>query len=398
VVGRLQGPERERVGQRLGRYELRYLVAQGGMASVYLAQLASGEDFARWFAVKVMHAHLADDEGEFVRMFRDEARLAARIQHPNVCQVLDFGEQDGTHYLVMEYLHGETLSALIRRSWQERGELSPALVATLLAMVARGLHAAHQLRGRDRELLNVVHRDVTPQNMMVLYDGLAKITDFGIARAPGRLAITRPGVLKGKFAYMCPEQVNGEALDHRSDLWGLGVVLWEATLGRHLFRSRSDGETAMKVVEMPIPRPTELLPGYPPALEEIVMSALQRDPGARVSSAERFAARLEAFAREQRERWGPAEIAAHMATLFVDRLEQRDEMLNADLEELDAGITVVDFPSESGSSSGVQVREPGDDEEPDDEPTRAMTPSLPFAAPEITEVAPARRQIGRAHV
>ena len=155
-------------------------------------------------------SHLVDDEGGFIDMFLDEARLAARIQHPNVCQVMDFGEESGTYYIVMEYLHGETLSALIKRAWTDNGALSPVLVASVVAMIARGLHAAHTLRGRDRELLNVVHRDVTPSNVFISYEGVSKVLDFGIAKAAGRTTETKTGVVKGKMTYMPPEQARGD--------------------------------------------------------------------------------------------------------------------------------------------------------------------------------------------
>ncbi len=383
----LRGAAHERVGQRLGRYELRYLVAQGGMASVYLAQLAGAHQFERWVAIKVMHQHLAGDEGGFVEMFLDEARLAARIQHPNVCQVLDFGEQDGTYYIVMEYLHGETLSALIKRAWQN-GALSPVLAASLVAMVARGLHAAHTLRGRDRRLLNVVHRDVSPQNMIVLYDGMAKITDFGIARARGRLSQTQAGMLKGKFAYMSPEQLNGEDIDRRADIWSLGVVLWEATLGRHLFRSQSEGATAIKVVQGPIPRPREMVEGYPEALDALVMEVLERDPKRRIQDAETLATRLEEFCRSQRfEHWGQAEIAEYMATLFEDRLRQREEMLAAELDEFDDGVTIVDL--HSGSTLGSRIKTRGAEPAPASGDTASVEVDLEVAALPTAPLAPA---------
>ena len=340
------------VGRRLGRYDLEYLVAHGGMASVYLAQLASSH-LQRWVAVKVMHAHLATD-GHFVDMFMDEARLAAQIQHANVCPVIDFGEHEGSYYIVMEYLHGETLSSLVKHAWRELGELPPGLVARILSDIARGLHAAHELRGPNRQPLGVVHRDVSPQNMMVLYDGVSKITDFGVARAEGRLATTRSGTVKGKFSYMSPEQLNGGAVDRRSDVWSLGVVLWEASLGQRLFRGRSDGETAVSVVTGPILSPREVDPDYPAELESIVMGALERDPSARIGTAGELSRRLDDFARKQEPHFGTSEVSAFVQGLFIERRRQREDMLT-----WEAPTTVIpeaDLASQSTLGSHVVTR------------------------------------------
>ncbi|MGE0789596.1 MAG: protein kinase [Sandaracinaceae bacterium] len=372
----------DRLGERLGRYELRYLVARGGMASVYLAQLAGALEFQRWVAIKVMHPHLVDEDGGFVEMFLDEARLAARIQHPNVCQVIDFGEDAGTYYIVMEYLHGETLSALMKRAWREGQGISPVLAASVIAEVARGLHAAHELRGKDRELLHVVHRDVSPQNMMLLYDGIAKITDFGIARARGKMSTTQAGTLKGKFAYMSPEQLNGEVLDRRADIWSLGVVLWETTVGRHLFRGDSEGETALRVVQAPLVMPSELVDGYPKELEAILADVLARDREHRIPTAERLATRLEEFVRSAKyEHWGPAELGEYVSTVFADRRLQRDEMLNADVGELDEGVTVVDLASNSTAGSRIQPKSLSSVEVDLDLEQVASVPPAPTEAP-----------------
>ena len=352
MVAQKKKSARARIGQTLGRYALRHSVAHGGMASVYLATLAGAHQFQRWVAIKVMHEHLSYDE-KFVEMFMDEARLAARIQHPNVCQVLDFGEEEGTYFIVMEYLHGETFSQTVKRCWGRDGDLPAGLAARVVGDIARGLHAAHELRTANRELLNVVHRDVSPQNMIVLYDGVAKITDFGIARARGRISSTQSGVLKGKFAYMSPEQLNGEAIDRRSDVWALGVVLWEASVGRRLFRSRSEGETALKVVQGEIPRPSDLNPSIPGQLDDIVLGALSRDIGARIQTAGELAAALDDFIHAQVLRWGPSEVGTYMDRLFRDRRTARDAMLDA--REGEQIETIVSEETASDSTLGSHV-------------------------------------------
>jgi serine/threonine-protein kinase len=314
-------------GKRVGRYLLRYLVAEGGMASVYLAQLPGPHGFEKWVAVKVMHRHLARNR-RFVRMFLDEGRLAARINHPNVCSVLDFGEDEaGVPYLVLEYLHGETLSAVLRRG--KRSRPPKWLVARIVADAARGLHAAHELRSDDDQPLGVVHRDVSPQNITVLYDGLSKVLDFGIARLRGRVGQTKSGEIKGKLRYMSPEQLKRKVIDRRTDVWALGVVLWEATVGRRLFRADNEGAVVLDVLEGPIPRPAEAEPGFPPVLEAAIMKALEREPDDRYPTAAALADDIERYLYSAGEPAGLAQVGDWMRQVFADRLSARDALLRA---------------------------------------------------------------------
>jgi len=187
------------------------------MASVYLAQFNAAQGFERWVAVKVVHPHLAKDP-RFIRMLLDEARITARVQHPNVCSVVDFGKDDGTCYLVMEYLHGESVATVIRRARKGAG-LPWQLACRIMAEACRGLHAAHELRDHDGKALGIVHRDISPQNLFVLYDGVTKVLDFGVAQARNRLEKTKTGEVKGKLAYMAPEQLLGQTLDRRADIF-----------------------------------------------------------------------------------------------------------------------------------------------------------------------------------
>ncbi len=270
-------------GLTLGRYRLRRMLVQGGMASVHLAQLMGPLGVERWVAVKIIHPHLASDR-RFVDMFLDEARLSSAIRHPNVCSMLDFGEHEGLLYLVMEYLHGESLWSMLRGA-PRTDPLDYPLLARVVADAARGLHAAHGAVAADGHALGIVHRDVSPQNIMVLYDGFTKVVDFGVARARGRLTRTSTGEVKGKFDYMSPEQLTGKHVDARTDVWALGVILWEATVGRRLFRGSGEGETTLNVMRMPIPRPRSLVPNYPAALERAVMSTLVRDRSRRTATA-----------------------------------------------------------------------------------------------------------------
>ncbi|UJR84586.1 serine/threonine-protein kinase [Sandaracinus amylolyticus] len=309
-------------GRTLGRYRLVQRLAQGGMATVYLARQEGPGGFERPVAIKVVHAHLAR-EPRFATMFLDEARLTGRLHHPNVCAVVDFGE-DGTQlYLAMEYLHGETFASVIRRGARAGGMLPPAIVARILADAARGLHAAHELRDAEGHPLEIVHRDVSPQNLIVLYDGHTKLTDFGIARARGRLTDTTTGELKGKISFMSPEQLQSAPIDRRTDVWALGVVAWEALCGRRLFRADSEGATALNVIASEIARPSSIAPDVPEALDAIVLRALERDVSRRTATAAQLADELEEYLYARGRPLGAPEIASWMEAHFEDRIRKR---------------------------------------------------------------------------
>ncbi|MBW2463795.1 MAG: serine/threonine protein kinase [Deltaproteobacteria bacterium] len=314
-------------GRRLGRYLLRHKLAEGGMASIYLAQVHGDQNFTRWVALKVVHPGRADDPA-FATMLADEARIIARIHHPNVCSVMDFGSEGDQIYLVMEYLHGESLSAAAKRARGSRKSFPAWLAARTVADAARGLHAAHELTDEHGEPLEVVHRDVSPGNIMISYDGPAKVIDFGVVRARGRETKTQVGVVKGKITHMAPEQLLGKEVDRRADVWSLGVVLWEATLGRRLFRGSSPGETVKNVTQARIPRPSEIAPNYPPALEHAIMGALRRDVESRTATARVLAHRLEAYLCDLGSPTGHAEVATWMRSAFSDRLIVRDALMD----------------------------------------------------------------------
>lgn len=315
--------------RRLGRYTLRFRIAQGGMASVYLARLSSvtsSGEFARWVAVKTIHAHIASHP-RFVTMFLDEARLAAQLDHPNLCSVFDFGEDEGTYYLAMEYLHGETLGVLARHVWSCGLPMPFELSARIVADAARGLHAAHELKLKDGAPAGVVHRDVSPENLFVTYSGATKVVDFGVARSNQQDDQTKTGELKGKLAYMAPEQIREQGLDRRVDLWALGVVLWEVTVGKRLFRREGDADTLFAVLRDEIVPPSRLRPGYPAALEAIVMKALSRTPGERFATALEMARALDAFITSTGLPAGTSEVADFLQTFFADQKAYRDALL-----------------------------------------------------------------------
>lgn len=311
----------------LGRYRVVEEIGIGGMASVYLARMDGPGGFQKWVAIKRIHANLVEDD-QFVDMFLDEARIAAGINHANVAQVFDLGKDDNTYWIAMEYLHGEPLREIMRRC-EERGQLiSPDLAARLCADAAEGLHSAHELKGKNGQFLNLVHRDVTPHNLFVTYDGYTKVVDFGIAKVADRLSETRAGTLKGKLAYMSPEQVRGqEDVDRTTDLFALGVVLWELTTGHRLFRMDTDLDTLEKVQACVVPPPSTMVPGYPVELESVVMKALAKRKQDRFQTARDFSRALQTYLMRRGVFVGPEEVAAFVSELFADRIKAREDHL-----------------------------------------------------------------------
>jgi serine/threonine-protein kinase len=325
-----------RRGRRLGRYLLCYELASGGMATVYLARVEGPAGFEKLVALKVIHPHLVNEPG-FIEMFLDEARIVAQISHPNVCSVFDFGEADETYYIAMEYLVGETSSRLMRMIAKKPDRRSTLVVAKVAADACEGLHAAHELRGPDGRALAVVHRDVTPQNLFVGYDGAVRVVDFGVASAVGRVHQTTAGALKGKYAYMAPEQVLQQTVDRRADVWSLGVCLWEMLALRRLFRRGNEYETLQAVTQDPIPPPSVLRPDVPTALDAVVLRALERDPGERYPTAREFGRAING-ALSSMGHVSVADVAELMQSLFGDEHRQRVELVDrARKMEADAG-------------------------------------------------------------
>ncbi len=320
-----------------GRYELCYRVAEGGMAEVFLARVRTPEGFARWMAVKIVQPSLARDP-RFVTMFLDEARLAARIHHPNACSVYDFGEVLGTYFLSMEYLNGESLSSLIRHTIHTT-PLPRDLAVRVVADAARGLHAAHELQDTHGQNAGVVHRDVSPQNIFVLYDGVAKIVDFGVARWTEKIGErTATGEVRGKLAYLAPEQLLGFPVDRGVDVFALGIVLYEATLLRRLFKSATDAATMHAVLNAEIPLPSEVDSTYPPELERIVLRALRRDRSERYGTIDEIVRELETYLAKTGHAPTATDLADFLATAFADRMRARAVVLR--------NIEAFDLPSD----------------------------------------------------
>ncbi|MBI4950657.1 MAG: protein kinase [Myxococcales bacterium] len=310
----------------LGRYRVVDEIGVGGMASVHLARVDGPGGFQKWIAIKRIHPHLVEDD-QFVDMFLDEARIAAGINHANVAQVFDLGKDDNTYWIAMEYLHGEPLREVMRRAEEVRTIVPPHIAARICADAAEGLHAAHELRGRNGQLLGLVHRDVTPHNLFVTYDGYTKVVDFGIAKVIDRLASTRAGTLKGKLAYMSPEQVRGQDVDRRTDIFALGVVLWEITTNQRLFRMETDLDTLEKVQACAVPLPSTKVPNYPKELEQVVMTALAPRPEQRFQTARDFSRALQRYLMTSGYFVGPEDVGEYVKNLFADRVQKREKYL-----------------------------------------------------------------------
>lgn len=302
--------------RHFGRYTLLRTLGSGGMATVYLARYTHNDGFEKLVAIKRIHQHLAEDD-EFLKMFADEARLAGRISHPNVAQILEYNSSP-SHFIAMEYVDGESLVSLIRR-------VQPPLTvsARIVAQAAAGLHAAHEIKDRNGAYLNVVHRDVSPHNILMSYDGVVKVVDFGVARARDNLHVTSTGTVKGKFAYMSPEQAQMQSVDRRSDVFSLGIVLYEITTRYRLFKAKGEAATISKVLHGEIVPPSVLVEGYPDQLEDIVLKALSRDPDQRYATAENFQVALEDYVSNNRPRLKPNSLAELMQTTFSDQIDEK---------------------------------------------------------------------------
>ncbi len=282
------------LSRRLGRYEVLDRLAMGGMAEVLLATHGEILGFRTLVVLKKVLPHLAQNP-QFIAMFLDEARIAAMLDHPNVARIIEVGKSGHEYFLAMELVQGKSLLGLQRRAIELDEPIDPKIAALIIAQTAAGLHHAHRLGDATGRPMGLVHRDVSPHNILVSFEGSVKVIDFGIARALGRLGATSGGGLKGKIGYMSPEQARGEDVDHRTDIWALGVVLWETICGCRLFSGDTEFATMRKLLEGPIPRPSSLVPNLSGTLDDIVMRALSREPAGRFQSAEEMSGALEKY-------------------------------------------------------------------------------------------------------
>jgi len=351
-------------GTWLGKHQLLHRLAVGGMAEIYLARATGIEQFEKLLVLKRMLPQYAGDH-RFIRMFLDEARLAATLSHANIAHVYDIGGGDGHYYFTMEYIHGVDLAAVLRAS-RAAGRTVPIAQALAIASgVAAGLHAAHERRGDDGALLGVVHRDVSPSNILVGYDGCVKIVDFGIAKLAAQDPRTRTGGFVGKARYCSPEHAQGQPLDRRSDVFSLGIVLFELTSGQRPFDGETDFAVMQAIVSGEVPRPSAVIPDYPPALEQIVLRAMQRDREARFATAQDLQLAIEDFARQRQIALSGVALAGYMGELFGDKIAAWREAQHA-------GRSLSEHVIATATGGTVDLAAPGD---------AAVKPANPAPAP-----------------
>ncbi len=327
--------------ENYGHYQLVKRLAMGGMAQIYLARRRGPEASNELVVVKRILPHLAENL-EFVRMFLDEARIAARLAHPNIVQIHDLGAQDDSFFLAMEYIHGEDVRRMWKRAEAQGRSLPIPLACRIIADACAGLDYAHKKTDPAGKPLNIVHRDVSPQNILVSFEGAVKVVDFGIAKAADQATVTRSGVLKGKYSYMSPEQAAGKRVDCRSDVFALGVVLYELLTQTRLFKRSNDMQTLSAVAECQVTPPSQVSPRVPATLDAIVMQALAKDPEDRYAEALQLQEALEEWLSTQPQ---PTDLAAFMSELYAERLAR----------EARAGMVVVDEdPPGTGQRSALE--------------------------------------------
>lgn len=349
-------------GQILGRYELLLPLARGGMAEVWAARLHGTRGFQKLVAIKTMLPGVIEDE-RAERMFMDEAGLACQIQHPNVVEIIELGEDNGTLFLVMEWIDGEPLNAVLKRT-EGNNSIPVNIAVNLTGQCCKGLEAAHELKDERGQPLGVVHRDVSPHNILVSYSGTVKIVDFGIAKVTSQnVALTEAGEVKGKLAYMSPEHLSGKPVDRRSDIFALGIVLYQLSTGRHPFKGDTPGETVRNTTAGRPTPPTELVEGYPADLERIVLKALEPRPEKRYATARSMLLDLQQALPAALDHGADAETARFLAGLLGDRIQSKKQAIKSaiELSQFDptVNMTQVTVTNQSGTMGAVTSDDPG---------------------------------------
>ena len=336
--------------ERIGRYDVLLPIASGGMGTVYLARARGVGGFEREVALKLMHGHLKQ-ESSFSHDLIEEAKLAVRIRHPNVVSVIDVGDDPFGIFLVMDYVEGDTLAGLMKRAGATEERLPPRIGLQILMDALSGLHAAHELRDERGSLLELVHRDFSPQNILVGTDGVARLTDFGIAKAATRMGNTSTGIVKGKISYMAPEQARGDPIDRRCDVWAAGVVAWQIVAGRRLYTLDNDVATLLKIVTAAPPRLKDIVPSVAPQLDAAIANALVLDRNHRCATALAFRQSLATACRAANLLAEPEEVAVWVSRLVGLKLGERRERvaevgaLRARMEKLASPEGEISTPS-----------------------------------------------------
>jgi len=383
---------------RLGKYELVRHLASGGMARIYLARVGGVGGFERHVVLKTVRPERVEDDS-YLTMFLDEARLLAMLHHQHVAQVYEVGvADDGTYFLAMEYLHGETVRASLAKARHRKAKLSLDYSLTVVAAAASGLHHAHERRGHDGQPLGIVHRDVSPSNVVCCYDGSVKLIDFGIAKAELRSTVTQTGFVKGKAGYMAPEQALGYKVDRRSDVYALGVVLYELTTQHRAFRAPTEHEAVQRMVRGDVTPPSKVVPGFPRDLEDVVLHSLELDPDDRFRSCEEMRAAIERVAAKLGATIGPGGVSRTLGELFGERpepwlagspLADEGEQQPVTTESA-VVVSVPDRPSRPPEPLGIPLPLPPADSQPNDatsESKRARTVEGSMLAREARDTA-----------
>ncbi len=348
-----------------GKYELLRKIASGGMGQVFLARERGAVE--RLVVLKLILPHLAEDE-EFLTMFLEEARLVARLQHPNLVTILDLLEVEGRHCLAMEYVQGDDVRRLDKQARLKGRLLPPGLALRIISEAASGLDYAHKARDAQGQPLRLVHRDVSPQNILVGFDGAVKIIDFGVAKAAGSGHHTATGVLKGKYPYMSPEQASGQSIDARSDQFALGVVMWEMLTGRRLFKGETDMMTLRLVKDCQVPPPSQLNPKLPPGLDEVVLRALAPTPDKRYPDCGALRLALEDYIIQLRLAASTAHLSAYLRELYAERIAAESDPSKLDQLADDVDLDSKDKSNPSRSRSAAPANPAT--------PSRSSLPSL----------------------
>jgi serine/threonine protein kinase len=316
-----------------GEYQLLKKLASGGMATIFLARQAGIEGFEKLLVVKRILPHLAEND-EFIKMFLDEARIAARLNHPNIVQIFNLGAQDDSYFIAMEYIHGEDVRRVFRRAEAAGKSLPVPLICRIIMDAAAGLDYAHHKNDPSGKPLGIVHRDVSPQNILVTFEGSVKVVDFGIAKAADQATVTKSGVLKGKYSYMSPEQAAGGKIDRRTDIFALGIVMWELLTGTRLFKRGNDLQTLEAVGECEVTPPSEIDARLPKQLDDIVLRALEKKLDKRYQTAGELRTGLEQFLLSNQLPSSSVHLGAFMKDVYAERLKREAEEGRVLFEEL----------------------------------------------------------------
>ncbi len=335
----------------LGRYELLLPIAQGGMATVWAARQKGSRGFQKTVAIKTMLPSLSEDP-QFEQMFLDEAALAAKIHHPNVAEILDLGEEEDVLYIVMEWVDGEALSTITKQAKKLNVTIQHHIALKAVSQACLGLHAAHELKDDEGEILHLVHRDVSPQNILVTYDGIVKLVDFGVAKAMGRAGgETTAGQLKGKVPYMSPEQARGGNIDRRTDIFAMGIVLYKMTTGLHPFLGENDLITMKNIIGRPVPSPRLKNQQFPVELEQVILKCLQKEPEKRFQTMLELHQAIEKVQVTMGTAVVDDDVGSFVRSLLGDRGQKRRLALRDAVRSLDERAT---SPTSSSQPAPVQ--------------------------------------------